>query len=200
MGEVETEEESRGSNEKFWFTILGVLTFPWLLVFIPQWFSWAYFFEFFGFMAALAGTVVALPWLFAAAVLRSKRMYFVAIGIGVSSLAVLAGLPTWLKTHATLFAYEGHYRSVIDEIKRNSDNWHEKFPDDHILVDGSSKAPRVAFCLENGMIDDFGAIVYDPSGVVALESSSENKEVFEGILGFARHIRGPWYYGILYPD
>jgi hypothetical protein len=129
-----------------------------------------------------------------------QKMLAVALIIGVLSLAALTGLPTRLKTHVTLFAHEGRYRAMIDDIRRAPDTWQETHPDERVLVDNTGQSLRVAFKLGNGLIDDFGSIVYDPSGVVALESSRENEEVFGGVLSTVRHLRGPWYYGVLYPD
>ncbi len=201
--EQETDiEEKEISSEKFWFVVLGILGVPWLSVFVPQWLMWGFLWEFFGFFAALFGILGSLVWLSCAAASRSKRMLIVAVSISVISVAALAGVPNQLKLRVTLAANEGRYLKTIDEVRKSPDTWNDAHANARVRIDQTGGTLRVGFDMGNGMIDDFWYIVHDPSGEIMKVNvpGTNEKDPFEGVVGSARHLRGPWYFAIFYPD
>ncbi|MDQ2986782.1 MAG: hypothetical protein M3R13_08675 [Armatimonadota bacterium] len=199
--ETHIEEKEIGS-EKYWFGVYGILSLLWLLAYLPQWFVWDWMYEALGSLAALVAVLGALGWLVNAATWRSRRMLIAGLVMAVAAALVMWGVPNKLKLRVTLAANEVQYLKVIDEIRQSPDTWSDAHPKEMVYIDQTDGPLRVGFDLGNGFLDDSWAIVYDPSGEIMKVNvpGSNEKDPFEGVVGSARHLRGPWYFAIFFPD
>lgn len=104
--------------------------------------------------------------------------------------------------------FKPHYERLVDRISRDflSDRTHATYyPEDGSLLDEGPPI-RVAIVLPGGLLDNFQAVVYDPSEVVGqLERSNRDPEwddprfpelrtLFGGDMYYCEPIQGPWFY------
>jgi hypothetical protein len=128
----------------------------------------------------------------------------VIAGLVMALAAALAffGMPNKLKLRVTLAANESRYLKIINEIRKSPDTWNDAHSKEVVSIDQTGGTLRVGFDMGNGFLDDCWNIVYDPSGEImkANEPGSSENEPFQGIVGTTRHLRGPWYFAIFFPD
>lgn len=203
MDEKANLNEEEHSSERFWFKVLGILGLSWLVGYVVPWFTWDYVWGYaLSGLAALSGSVGALMWLVAAAVLRSKRMLAAAFATVACVGLTYSGWQDRIKMQSTLALNESRYMKIVDDVMKSPSTWNELGQTREVGVDTTGGGVRVAFDLGEGYMGDFPSIIYDQEGSLRAPSYGELTEElpFSGQYHSVRHVRGPWYFAYLYPD
>lgn len=121
----------------------------------------------------------------------------------VTGLCFYHNVPGWLRWNLDQLP---RYEKTITRLRQAPhDQWETICHQDDCSIDESSGSLLVYFVVIHGMVDNFSAIVYDPSGRVMRADQSKDTFSFDsqvasardlcgGFLSSARPLGGPWYW------
>jgi hypothetical protein len=197
--DLKSEEQS---SEEYWFRLVGVLCLLWLPAYLVPWFTFDLFWGDFLFaLAMLSGFVGAFLVFCTAAATRSKRILLLGVAMAVCLVLPFGDRQTEVRLWFLLLRNESRYLAIVEEIKKSPATWNDNHGSREARADVVEGTVRVAFEL-GGFFDDIPTLVHDSTQTLTDPNGDSplDKQPFRGSHSRVRHLRGPWFFVLMYPD